>query len=181
MSDIYINSNLNPLTKFTSSSRTTRLKDILPWSISQMITKTISICTIILINYATKWGIPLWIWWKIDGNWGNSMVRISQWRESHCRINSSVRRKKEIQKSRTMRIAVWYPSRKVNHLSKVIWDRKIITECTRWTSTPRIGVLVHMMDIKVSKEKNNRRVDREKLVYVRWNRIKNSAQRHWVK
>ena len=38
MRDIYINSNLNPLTKFTSSSRSTEFKDIHPWDISQMIT-----------------------------------------------------------------------------------------------------------------------------------------------
>ena len=31
--DIYINSNLNSLTKFTSSSRSTEFKDILPWYI----------------------------------------------------------------------------------------------------------------------------------------------------
>ena len=40
--DIFI-SKLNPLTKFTSSSRSTEFIDILPWNISQMITKTISI------------------------------------------------------------------------------------------------------------------------------------------
>ena len=43
MRDIYINSNLNPLTKFTSSSRSTKVKDILPWNMSQMIMKTIPI------------------------------------------------------------------------------------------------------------------------------------------
>ena len=43
MRDIYINSNLNPLTKFTSSSRSTEYKDILPWNISQMMTKSIQI------------------------------------------------------------------------------------------------------------------------------------------
>ena len=32
--DIYINSNLNPLTKFSSSSRSTNFKDMLPWNIS---------------------------------------------------------------------------------------------------------------------------------------------------
>ena len=58
MRDIYINSNLNPLTKFTSSSRSTKLKDILPWNISQMIMKTIPISTRIVISYAMKWGIP---------------------------------------------------------------------------------------------------------------------------
>ena len=38
---IYINSNLNPLTKITSSSRSTKFKDILLQNMSQMITKTI--------------------------------------------------------------------------------------------------------------------------------------------
>ena len=41
--NIYINSNLNPLTEFTSSSRSTKFKDILPWNISQMITNSILI------------------------------------------------------------------------------------------------------------------------------------------
>ena len=61
MRDIYINSNLNPLTKFTSSSRSTEFKDILRWNISQMITKTIPISTRIVISYAIKRGIPWWI------------------------------------------------------------------------------------------------------------------------
>ena len=56
--DIYINANLNPLTKFTSSIRSTELKDILSWNISQMIMKTIPI-SIIVISYAMKQGIPL--------------------------------------------------------------------------------------------------------------------------
>ena len=60
--------------------------------------------------------------------WGrdSNMIRISQWRENHCRTNTSIRRKKEIQKNRTMRIKVWNLSRKINHLSKINWDRKII-------------------------------------------------------
>ena len=33
MKDVYINSNLNPLTKFTSTSRSTEFKDILQWKI----------------------------------------------------------------------------------------------------------------------------------------------------
>ena len=45
MRDIYINSNLNTLTKFTSSSRSTEFNDILPRKISEMITKTIPIST----------------------------------------------------------------------------------------------------------------------------------------
>ena len=94
MRDIYISSNLNLLTKFTSSSRSTKLKDILPWNISQMITKTIPISTRIVISYVMKQGIPLWISWKVNGNWDNNMIRILQWGESHCRTNTSVRRKK---------------------------------------------------------------------------------------
>ena len=45
MRDIYINSNLKPLMKFTSSNRSTELIAILPWNKSQMITKTIPIST----------------------------------------------------------------------------------------------------------------------------------------
>ena len=93
MRDIYINSNLNPLTKFTSSSRSTEFKDILLWNISQMITKTVLISTRIVISNTIKRGFRLWIWWKVNGNWDNSMIRISQWRESHCRTNTSVGRK----------------------------------------------------------------------------------------
>ena len=52
--DMYINSNMNPLTKFTSSSRSTGFNDILPWNISQMITKTVPISTRIVISYAMK-------------------------------------------------------------------------------------------------------------------------------
>ena len=66
MRDIYINSNLNPHTKVTGSSRNTKLKDIFPWNISQMITKTIPISTRIVISYVMKRGIPLWIWWKVN-------------------------------------------------------------------------------------------------------------------
>ena len=110
------------------------------------------------------------------------MIIISQCRESHWRVNTSIRRKKEIQKSRAMRITVWDPSKKVNHLSKVIWDKKIITEFTRSISSTRIGKPVLMMDVKVSKDKNSRWVDQENLIYVRWNRIKNCAQswRRWL-
>ena len=72
---IYINSNLNPLTKFTSSSKNTKFKDILPWNISQMITKTIEITTKIAISYAMKQGIPFWIWWKVNENWDNSFPK----------------------------------------------------------------------------------------------------------
>ena len=88
---IYINSNLNLFTKFTSSSRSTEFKDILPWNVSQMIMETASISTRIFISYAMKRVILLWIWWKANGNWDN-MIRTSQWKKNHCRTNTSVRR-----------------------------------------------------------------------------------------
>ena len=57
MRDIYINFNMNALTKFTSSSRSTEFNDILTWNISQMIMKTVPISTRIVIIYAIKHGI----------------------------------------------------------------------------------------------------------------------------
>ena len=56
---IYINSNLNPLTKFTSSSRSTEFEDILIWNISQMIMKTDPISVRIVTINAMKQGILL--------------------------------------------------------------------------------------------------------------------------
>ena len=48
---------LEPLTKFMSSSSSTEFKDIIPWNISQMITKTIPISTMIPTSYVMKQGI----------------------------------------------------------------------------------------------------------------------------
>ena len=92
--DIYINSNLNPLAEFTSSSRNTEFKDILPWNISQMIVKTIPLSKRIVISYNMKRGILLLVWQKVDGNWENTMIRISQWRKHHCKTNTGIRRNK---------------------------------------------------------------------------------------
>ena len=50
MRDIYINSNMNPPTKFTNSSRCTEFKTILPQNISLTIMKTIPINTRMLIS-----------------------------------------------------------------------------------------------------------------------------------
>ena len=57
MMDIYINSNLNPITKFTSSSRSTEFKDILPWSIFLKIKKTIPVSMRKVKGYTMKRGI----------------------------------------------------------------------------------------------------------------------------
>ena len=58
MRDIYINFNLNSLTKFTSR-RSTEFKDILPWNISQIITKAGPISMRITISNQMKQGTLL--------------------------------------------------------------------------------------------------------------------------
>ena len=69
MRDIYIDSNMNWLTKFTSSSRTTEFKNILQWNISKLNMKTVPISTRIVISYVMKQVVLLWIWWKVKENW----------------------------------------------------------------------------------------------------------------
>ena len=88
---LYNTQGLNKLTKFTSSSKSTGFKDIF---ISQMIKETVPISRRIVITYAVKQGIMLWIWWKVNGNWDNNMIRFPQWRESCCRRITSIRRNK---------------------------------------------------------------------------------------
>ena len=75
MRDIYINCNPNPLTKFTSSNRSTDFKDILPWNISQMNTKTTSISTTIIISYPMKQGFLFWVWRKDNGDRDNNKIK----------------------------------------------------------------------------------------------------------
>ena len=89
---IYINFSLNLPTKFMISSRSNQLKDVFQWKISQMIMKTILISTRIVISYSIKLGMLFWDWWKVSGNLDNNIIRISQWRESHCRANTSIKR-----------------------------------------------------------------------------------------
>ena len=113
---IYISSNLNPLTKFTSSSRSTKIKDILPWNIYQMTTKTTPISTRIFISYAMKRAILLWIWWKANGSWDN-MIRISRWRGNHCRTNTSVG------KNKSKRAGLWETQSEIRVGKLTIWVR----------------------------------------------------------
>ena len=94
MRNIYINSNLNPLTKFTGN-RSAEFKDITS-GIFQMIIKTFPISTRIVISHAMNRCIFFWVWRKVNGNWDNIMIRISQCRGSHCTANTGVRRKKLI-------------------------------------------------------------------------------------
>ena len=114
---IYINSNLNPLTKLFSSKGSTKFEDILSWNISQMIRNTVTISTGIVISYMTKQGIHL----EIDE---------SQWnlRQQHEfpnggkanveQILESEERKKS--KRARLRVTVRDLIRKFNHLTEVI-------------------------------------------------------------
>ena len=52
MCGIYINSDQNPRTKFGSSYRSTKFKDILPWNITQMIPKTTAVSKRIAVSCA---------------------------------------------------------------------------------------------------------------------------------
>ena len=52
-----------------------------------------------VIRYAMKWDILLRAWWKLNADWDNNTIRIPQRREGHCRINTSVRRERYIQRA----------------------------------------------------------------------------------
>ena len=93
--EIYINSSLKQLTKFTSS-RSTGFKDIFPWEISHMIVKTILMSTRIFISYKMNRVIPfrclMESQWKLtQQHEDNNMIRISQWRKNHCRTNTGTK------------------------------------------------------------------------------------------
>ena len=166
MRDIYINSNMEPLTKFSSSRRNTQFKDIDPLNFTHMIVKTFLISTRMVISCGMERCIPFWIWRKVNGNWEKYTIRMPRWIECYCTANTRVRRKKEIQKSRTLRVTVRGLSRKVNHLAKFVWDRKIMTEFSRSISSTSIGQPVLMIDVKVCKSKYiSRCADWENLNY----------------
>ena len=77
MRDIYIIFNLTPLTKIFSISRNTDFKDILPWNISQMIIKTVTISTRIVMLW-DKMGRPVVslteIQWKLRQQHDQNMI-----------------------------------------------------------------------------------------------------------
>ena len=98
-------------------------------------------------SHAMKRGIPLWFWQEVNENWNHKMIGIFQLREIHCRTNTSVKRKKQIQKNRTVRFTVRDPNRKVNSLTKVysVWDLLLGKErtpstiyklSTKWYTSP---------------------------------------------
>ena len=163
MRGIYINSNLNPLAAFASSSRSTKAKDILPWNISQMIRKTVQIRTRIVLSYAMKRASRC----EFDGK-SKTTATWSEFPNVGKAIVEQMlaSRKKEIQKIRTVTITVRDLSRKVNHLSNGIWDGKILSEFTRSIISTKIGKPVLMTDVKVSKEKHiSGWIDWKSLIY----------------
>ena len=116
MRDIYINSNLNPLTKFTSSSRSTEFKDILPWNISQMIMKTIPISTRIVISYAMKRDIPF----EFDGKSVETVTIIwSEFPNGEKPIVEQILVSEEINKSK--RAGLWASQSGIRVAKLTIW------------------------------------------------------------
>ena len=79
--EVYIHQFQPVTTHKISTSRSTEFKDILPWYISQNITKIIPINTRVVIRYAIRRSIPLWVLQKVNGNQDNILIRISKWRK----------------------------------------------------------------------------------------------------
>ena len=89
---------------------------------------------------------------KDNRNWDSNMIRIYQW-ERYCRTTARVSKNQPIQKCRTVRLTLTYPSRKVSHLSKIVWEREITAEFKRLISFTTISYPVFIMDIQISKDK----------------------------
>ena len=128
---ICISSYMDPLTKLNSSCRSTKFKkDVLPLNISQMIRKMVPVSPRTVISCEWK-GHPFWDWRKVSGN-GDSN-----------RIRSHINKFKRV----GLRFTVRDLSRRVNHLSKVIWDRKVTAEFTRSISFTWIDYPVLLVDL----------------------------------
>ena len=72
-----------------------------------------------------------------------------------------------MQKNKTIRTTVRDTRKKVNHLCKVVLERKIIVDFTTSMSSIRIDLTVLMMDFKVSKDKFIRGVDQRNVISVK--------------
>ena len=75
---------INSLKKFSTSSRSTKFKDILLWNISQVTTMTALISTRIATSCGMKRGTLFWVWRKFSGNWDNNMIR-----QQHCPLKGN--------------------------------------------------------------------------------------------
>ena len=71
-----------------------------------------------------------------------------QWRERHCRTNTSARRQKQIQNSRTVKVPVRDWSSKVNHLSRSF--KKNYNTVHQVYQFDKSRLASHLMDIKVT-------------------------------
>ena len=97
---------------YPSCSKITKFKDIPWWNISQMIKKSVPISTRIVRSYAV-----------MESQWKLRQQHDQNFAMEGKSLQNNTGIQKEINpNSRTVRIAVWDLSRKVNHLSKVIWD-----------------------------------------------------------
>ena len=138
---IYINSNLNPLKKFTSSSRSTQFNDILPWNISQMITKTIPITTRIVISYTMK--LCYASCFEFDGkSMETGTTTLPEFPNGGKVIKEQIVASEERKKSK--RAGMWERQSGIWVGELTIWVRwfkikKIISEFTRSIISTRIG------------------------------------------
>ena len=84
-----------------------------------------------------------------------------------CCATTRIGRKRIIQKNKTIKTTVRDTRKKVNHLSKVVLEQKIIANFTTLMSFIRIDLTVLMMDFKVSKDKLIRGVDQSNEIYIK--------------
>ena len=115
---------MNLLTKFTSSSRSTKPKDIFPWNISQVITFDFDHISASCFEF--------------NGKSVETETTTSEFSNEGKAIVEQILASEEVQKSRTMRFTVRDPSRKINHLSKVTKERKVIIKFTMSIISTRI-------------------------------------------
>ena len=116
MRDRYINSNLDPLTKFSTSSKNNKFKDNLPWNISQMIKKIVPISTRMVTRWAMKRGIPFEFGRK------SMETETTTWSDFFNGGKATVEQILVSEEKKSKK-AVSDPSRDVNQLSRVVWGR----------------------------------------------------------
>ena len=103
-------------------------------------------------------------------NRGNSVTKLI--------LDSEVENKS---KRAGLRITVNDSRRRVTRLSKVGWDKELITENNRSFSSTIIGSVVQRMVIEVIKDNyDSRGVNWDNLNYVRWNSIRNCKKKRTV-
>ena len=178
----------------------TQFKDISPWNICQIITKTVLISTRIVISYTMKVSLMRSQWILREQHRHISeiitktvlistrivisyMMKVSlmgsQWilREQHGH-NFPMKGKPSEDRNKCKRAELWESQSNIQEEKLTIWVRpyEILTKFTRSTSSTRPSMSVLIMDVKVSKDKHiGIWIDWKKLIYVRWNRIKYHA------